>query len=69
MRLSHLGAHITCLIFRIKAFHINVKQKKSFILGCVAQIKRTFFATLFLHFCKKNLFWPEFIDFSSVFEE
>ena len=27
MRLSHLGAHITCLIFRIKAFYINVKQK------------------------------------------
>ena len=44
-----------------------IGEKQRFILGRVAQNKRTIFATLFFIFFKKNLFWSEFIDFSSVF--
>ena len=48
--------------------YVPIGGKQRFILGRVAQNKRTIFATLFFKIFKKFLFWSEFIDFSTVFE-
>ena len=52
-RLAYLGAHITCLAFRIKAFHTNVKQKKQHCLFFLFSAHRVGLRSTSRHFPPK----------------